>query len=310
MGEPDSLIVVATPELWAQLEQDTYDILEAPFPSIRDEKKFFVTHVAPGDPQLDKLLLWKQVVVFAPPGDRLVGQIVDAAGRTEAELSPPEIVQANDVWASGQLATAVVLDPEDEIGSARAELPSLQEQLDRQFRAYALSRMFVSGMDSVFADSLATRLGFTMNVPKVYRHAFRDSGIVLMRNDNPDPSELIRSILVQRLPARDSVTVEQLVAWRTGIDSVQYNVPQAFQLADEAPQRFRLGDADVLQVRGSWNDEGSYPAGGALILRAVLCPESAYFLDAWLYSPNPRRSKYEYLLQLGEILDSFRCVTP
>jgi hypothetical protein len=32
------------------------------------------------------------------------------------------------------------------------------------------------------------------------------------------------------------------------------------------------------------------------------------YLDAWLYSPNPRRSKYEYMMQLEEILDSFTCV--
>lgn len=38
------------------------------------------------------------------------------------------------------------------------------------------------------------------------------------------------------------------------------------------------------------------------------CGAGWVFIDAWLYSPNPRRSKYEYMLQLEQILDSFRCV--
>ena len=36
--------------------------------------------------------------------------------------------------------------------------------------------------------------------------------------------------------------------------------------------------------------------------------ENVIFFDAWLYSPNPRRSKYEYMMQLEEILNSFACV--
>ncbi len=37
------------------------------------------------------------------------------------------------------------------------------------------------------------------------------------------------------------------------------------------------------------------------------CPTRTYFIDAWLYAPN--EPKYEYMLQLQEILGSFRCAS-
>ena len=51
-----------------------------------------------------------------------------------------------------------------------------------------------------------------------------------------------------------------------------------------------------------------YAAAGPFIARAVRCGEHVIYFDAWLYSPNPRRSKYEYMMQLEEILNSFTCV--
>jgi len=45
-------------------------------------------------------------------------------------------------------------------------------------------------------------------------------------------------------------------------------------------------------------------------VRALQCPHATYFIDTWLYSPNPRRSKWQYLMQLEEILGSFNCTQP
>lgn len=308
MGEANSLIVVADPGLWRQVEQDTYDALEPTLFTTREEKKFNVTHVAPDAPELEQLLLWRQVVVFATPDDPLLRRIADAAGRET--LSPPEFFRIPNVWATGQAVTAVVLEPGREAASLRAMLPEIATVLDEEYRAWALERMFVSGVDSALAEALSDRLGFTLRVPKVYQHVFRDGGIVLIRNDNPDPSELIRSILVQRRPPMDSVTTFDFAAWRSDIDSVQYNVPQSFEIAPGSRHAIELDGASGIEVRGTWRDEAAYPAGGLLIGRALRCPDATFFIDAWLYSPNPRRSKWQFLMQLEEILDSFRCANP
>jgi len=308
MGEADSLILVADPELWSLLEQETYDAVETTLFTIRNENKFYITYVAPGGKELEQLLFWKQIIVFGVPGDPLLEQVAEAAGRDD--LSPPEIFQTPNVWAMGQAVTVVVLEPGREAESWRALLPELAELLDHEYRLWSLHRMWVSGVDTLLANQVSERLGFSMKVPAVYGYQFRDDDIVVIRNDNPDPSDLIRSILVQRRPVTDSLDAAVLFDWRASIDSIQYNVPQSLEPAPGPGESIVINGVQGLEVRGTWRDESTYPAGGPFFVRALRCPDATYFIDAWLYSPNPRRSKWQYLMQMEEILGSFSCTQP
>ncbi|MGI9038634.1 MAG: DUF4837 family protein, partial [Gemmatimonadota bacterium] len=318
-GEANSLIVFAEPALWEQLEQETYDALEPTQFTTRDERTFNVTHTSSEGGDENQLLRWKQVVVFAAPGDERLAQIADEAG-----VGPVagEIIQAGDVWARGQLVTAVVLDPGNEAASWRAALPELARILDDAYRQFATSRMFVSGVDTVLARQVRERFGAALRAPIIYRGAIDEAGFIRLRNDRPDPSDRIRSVLIQRRAAADSaggagapLDPEALFAWRASVDSVMYNVPQSIERVPFEPRRFDVDGAEALEVRGIWHDEGSFPAAGPFIVRAVRCPAaggqpaSTWFFDAWLYSPNARDSKYEFMLQLEEILDSFRCTS-
>ena len=90
--------------------------------------------------------------------------------------------------------------------------------------------------------------------------------------------------------------------------SASYEFEQ--DVAAELPDVRRLTGpgAGALEVRGAWETpEGSWPAAGPFIARAVRCPDQnrIYLMDAWLYAPG--ESKYEYVLQLETILDSFTC---
>ncbi|MGD8495512.1 MAG: DUF4837 family protein [Gemmatimonadales bacterium] len=312
-GEADSLIVVADSALWSGVEQDTYDALEPPVFTVREEKTFNVTFVANTASELEQLLLWKQVLVFGPADDPRIQAIVDASGR-EAAVEPGDIVQADNVWARGQLATAIVLDPADPAASWRAALPELHDLLDDQFRSYATSRMWVSGEDTAFAARVADRYGITLRAPQIYHGRIAEDGTIRLRNDRPSPADRIRSILIERrdpgsgaASADAPLDPEAVFAWREGIDSTAYNVPQSIERVDVAPRRFELNGAPAIEVRGIWHDEAAYPAAGPFMARAVRCPDATWFFDAWLYAPHPEDSKYEYMLQLEEILDSFRC---
>lgn len=309
-GETNSLIVVSDETLWQQVEAETYARLEPTVFTIREEKKFNVTHVDPGGSELDELLLWKQVLVFGLPGDPLIEAIAAAADSAPAA---GDVLQASDVWARGQLATAIVLESGNEAASWRAALPGLAARLDSQYRDYALGRMFASGEDTLLAQTLAVQFGVRLRAPQIYHGRVGEDGFIRLRNDNPRPSERIRSILIERV-ATDSADAaplgpEAVFAWREGIDGVVYNVPQSFDRSPVEPRIFDLGGAEAIEVRGIWQDEGTFPAGGPFLARAVRCPDATWFFDAWLYSPNPRASKYEFLMQLEEILDSFRCTS-
>lgn len=304
-GEANSLILVGDETLWQQVESDTYEQLERTVFTTREENTFNVTYVAPGGSELDELLMWKQVLVFGEPGDPLV-EAIAAEAKTSPEVGT--VIQAGDVWARGQVATAVILEAGHEADSWRAALPGLAATLDSQYRQYALSRMFASGIDTVLSQAVAARYGIELVAPQIYHGEIGDDGIIRLRNDNPRPSERIRSILIQRVETDGSaIDAEAVFSWREGIDSVMYNVPQGIQRVPVEPSTFDLGGAEAVEVRGMWQDEGTFPAAGPFIARAVQCPDAVWYFDAWLYSPNPRASKYEFLLQLEEIMDSFRC---
>ena len=308
-GEANSLILVGDETLWQELETETYEQLERTVFTTREENTFNVTYVAPGGSALDELLMWKQVLVFGTQGDPLIEAIAVKAN------SAPEsgaVLQAGDVWARGQIATAIVLEAGHEADSWRAALPGVAALLDSNYRTFALTRMFVSGEDTLFSRALSERYGIQLRAPRIYHGFIGDDGLVRLRNDNPRPSERIRSILIERVAADADDTPldpEAVFAWREGIDSLMYLVPQGFERAPVEPRMFELGGAEAIEVRGIWQDEATYPAGGPFIARAVRCPDAVWFFDAWLYSPNPRASKYEFLLQLEKILDSFRCTT-
>ena len=306
MGEANSLIIVADDALWQEVEARTYEALERTTYTTRNEKIFNVTHTAPDSPEINELLLWRQILVFGTPDDPRVRMIAEKVDR--ASVEPGEVVQASNVWARGQLATAVVLEPGREAESWIEHLPALSEHLEGQFRDYVLRRMFVSGVDTATSDFLRAEFGFTLEVPRVYRRVDRGEGIVLIRNDNPDPSELIRSILIQRGGPVDSMSPSMVYEWRATIDDTHYNVPQDFDVITGTGRSFDLNGSEAVEARGTWKDRAAYPAAGPFVARAVRCGDNVIYLDAWLYSPNPRRSKYEYMMQLEEILDSFTCV--
>ncbi|MFQ5678980.1 MAG: DUF4837 family protein [Gemmatimonadota bacterium] len=308
-GEENSLILIAADSLWEPLQDTTYAALEPTLFTVRDEKKFVVTHVDPASDQMEDLRIFKQVLVFATPDDPLLRKVAKRAGQEES-LRVPSVFQATDVWARGQTVTAAVLDPREAAESWAVQLPAVLAMVESAFRERLRSRMFVTGPDTALARELSDSFGFSLVVPDVYRHVVRGDSLVVLRNDNPDPSQLIRSVLVTwREPPLERLDAEGAYAWREAVDDVEYNVPQGIDTARGSERRFVVDGHEILEATGVWSDEGgAVPAAGPFVDWLVQCPGRTYFLDAWLYAPN--ESKYEYLLQLREILDSFRCGAP
>lgn len=307
-GEENSVILVAPDSLWAAVEDTTYAVLEPTLHTTRDEKMFVVTQTDPGKAEYENLRIFKLVVVVGPPEFPPLRELFRASGR-EDSVRVPSVFQVRDVWARGQVVTAAVLDPERPLDSWRAQLPAVLAMLDSSFRQTVRNKMFVTGPDTTLARDLAGRFGFSILVPRVYDHVVRPAdgdSLVILRNDNPDPSQLIRSVLVAWRPPVDSLTAATAFEWRAAIDSVHYNVPQEIDTTSARVQPIEVDGHPGLEVTGVWQDVGgAVPAGGPFIDWVVRCPERTYFLDAWLYAPG--QPKYEYALQLREILGSFRC---
>lgn len=310
MGEANSLIIVMPDSVWQGVEDVTYQVLEPTIFTSREEKQYQLTQIDPSAPSIDELKLFRNVIVSGPWDDPTLQQVADVAGIDLTDLRPGQVFQVRDVWARGQTVTGVFVR-EGEWGRLwERALPSVLAAVDSSYREWVRARMFASGADTTLAAELGDRFGFRILVPQVYDRVARQGedgdSLVILRNDNPDPSQLIRSVLVDWGPRVDSLTAEAALEWRESLDDVQYNVAQGIDTTSSTVTRFQIEGRPALEVTGVWRDiRGDFPAGGPFMVWMVDCPARTYYIDAYLYAPND--PKYEYMLQLQDILGSFRC---
>ena len=304
-GDFNSIIAVMEPSLWEQVGDDMYEALEPTILTVREEKTFTVTYQDPSQEEWSNLRRFRQMLLVGT-GDE--PWMLEALAKARDPVEGPGLYHAFDIWAKGQQATIIIVTPDDAAGQVRRHLSEINATLDEQFRGYARNRMFMSGVDSALADTLMAQARFQVMVPDVYRWSSRDSTYIF-RNDNPDPAELIRQITVTwKAPIPPDMDGEGILEWRADV-AASSSEPQDVDLAmvDAGPFEFRGRQAYQIQALWTNPPELNWPAAGPFITRAVICPEQnrMYLVDAWLYAPG--KEKYEYMIQLQTILDSFRC---
>jgi len=305
-GDVNAVIAATSDEQWAAVGELIEEAMETTVQTVRPEKTFRVTHEVPGGGQWNLMQRFQQILLVGTPDSPWMAE---ALARSDREtFNPPEIFQVGDVWARGQTATVLLLPTEGADGAAELMEP-LHDLLDGQYRNWVHNRMYMSGADSLLADTLWNEAGFAMLLPEVYQHRLVDS-VHIFRNDNPSPSELIRQFAVTwRTPIPEELSQDELLAWRTGLTDEYYVYPQVVDMDLEQSRQLQLGDLVIDEFRATWSNppEDLFPAGGPLIVWSVPCPAQNrhYMVDAWLYAPG--RDKYQYLLQIENILSSFRC---
>jgi hypothetical protein len=167
--------------------------------------------------------------------------------------------------------------------------------------------MYRSQANEPLRDTLRATAGFALLLPKLYRMERRDS-LYVFRAWTTVGGELRRTVAVTWRSGLDSTTHnETLLAWR---DSVIGAYGHAQAVAQEPQRRRRIvrGELVGFEVQGAWRaDFDGVPAGGPFMTRMIPCPAQGrtYLLDAWLYAPA--RQKYEYMIQLETLLNTFRC---
>ncbi len=300
-GTATSLIIGVADTLWDAVATQVEVALQPRIFTVRDETTFDVLNIQPDHPRWPDLRRFRQVLPIGKATDFWVAAVLGE----DVPQQLPAIVETQDVWARGQGVTAVVLPEEDPAGALVAMLPELGALLDRRFREYALSRMFVSRADTALRDSLAREAGFSILVPNVYRRADLN-GTQVFRNHAEMGGVLMRTITVTW---RDGAAVEPTPAltraWRDSVASYAFDLGQAI---DTTHVESRALGGDTFELQGVWTStDPSWPAAGPFIDRVVVCPTQnrTYFLDAWLFAPG--KKKYEYMIQLQTLLDSFRC---
>lgn len=307
-GTTSSIIVTSSEELWEETRDSVMRVLQPTIFTVRRERAFDLTYTAPDSPEWDTLRQWKRLLIIGRAEDPWVAPVLSRHDGPVPDL--PALVHVEGVWARGQEITVLLLPAESQSEHLLAILPELQEDIDTRFRQYVRERMYVSGPDTVLRADLRQSAGFSILLPQVYERVTRDS-VYLFRNDHPTPGRLERSLLVTwSSGASDELDPEAVLAWRDSLASRYYD---PIQLSHREPIRTREipdSDSQAIEIQGIWSadtEPGEIPSGGPFINRIVTCPEQdrTYFLDAWLYAPLEK--KYEYMLQLQTILNTFEC---
>ncbi len=307
-GEPNGIIVAAEPDLWGEVEDTVYAVLEQTVRAVRDEKTFRLTWQDPTESRWAHLRRFRQLLLIGTRDDSWVSTALERT--REAIPDPPAVVQASDVWARGQVATVLLLPPGGSAEEIEPLLRPARELLVEQFHQYARGRMFLSGRDTALTTTLAGEAGFSLLLPEVYQWERRDS-VYKFRNDNPDPSELIREIVVTWRPLGSGGFPDagEILEWRQALVSEHYGYPQVLDTTRLEVEEGEVRDRSYREVRAVWANppEDDFPAAGPFRTRVIRCPsqDRLYLVDAWLYAPG--RDKWEYLIQLDTILASFRC---
>ncbi|MGI9627364.1 MAG: DUF4837 family protein, partial [Longimicrobiales bacterium] len=291
--------------LWAGIETGMVDQLETTVFTVREEKMFKVTYQDPNDATWARLRIFKQELLI---GTADQPWMAEALAGVEEPISPPQLLQTGDVWARGQTVTLLVLPEGGGADDVAPFIPELAELYRAQYRAWVTNRMFASGTDTTLVETLRQEAGFTIVLPEVYDVANLDS-VYLFRNDNPDPAELIRQVAVTwRSPIPEDFSPEDLLGWRAEIVDRYYNYPQVIDSANQVTSGGPVDGHPTYELQAVWlNPPESWPAAGPLKARAIACEQQdrLYLIDGWLYAPG--KEKYEYMIQLEEIMNSFDC---
>jgi hypothetical protein len=304
-GDVTTVIAVAMDSVWAATGEQIETTLEPRTFTVRDEKMFELTWVSPASEDWLDLRRFRQVLAIGVPGDGWIAPVLE---QYEGTVEPPAVIEQQDVWARNQLVTAIVLPQGSGPDAALSQIPAVSELLDRRFRVYARQRMFLSGADSALGDTLQMERGYRLLVPAIYRRTRLENADVF-RNHSEMRGILLRGLYVAW---REGVVAEPspelALAWRDSASASAYDPQQLVQRDRIESRPVTVNGANGIEVQGVWtSQEPSWPAAGPFIDRILVCPAQnrTYYLDAWLYAPGKR--KYEYMIQLETILDSFRC---
>jgi hypothetical protein len=306
MGDEHSVIVVAEEALWSQVEDTVMTALQPRIFAVRDEATFRVSHISPVDPYWRDLRRFRQILAIGSPDDPWVAEPLR---RADDGGGAPGIRVADDVWARGQTVTVLVVPPADGAATVETHVDTVASLLDRRYRAWTLNRMYTSGLDAALAQRLADQGGFTVDMPNVYRWRQVSDSAYLFINDQPDASQLVRSLLVTwRSGTGGDPAPDAVLDWRDAAAERYYDWGQTTQRDRIEARPLDAPGAGGTELRGIWHGTvQGFPQAGSFITRAIDCPDQGrrYLLDAWLYAPS--RAKYQYIIQLETLLDSFRC---
>jgi hypothetical protein len=303
VGNTSSIIVIAEDSLWRAAGDSLLRALEPRIFTVRSERTFDVSQFSPDDVIWRDRRIFRNVLVIGGADAPWVRPVLERA----ANASRDGVVQTTNVWARNQRVTALVAA---DGATVLRHATQLARAIDSVFRADVVQRMYVSTADTMLRDTLRRAHGFTLLLPKVYSMVQRDSAVVLYQNNTRIGGDLIRSVLVTWRAGLQPASAGAAHAWRDSVARTVYRPAQTTADTIARTGVVLVNGGRGVEVQGVWSgSDASWPSSGPYLTRMIPCAAQArtYLLDAWVFAPGPDRSKYEYLIQLNTLLNTFAC---
>jgi hypothetical protein len=303
MGTQSGIIVLAPDSVWAAVGDSMLTALEPRIFTVRDERTFEVTHVSPLDPAWHDLRRFRQIVTIGGAED---GWVQPALRRAGARDLAGGVAVVENVWARNQMVYVIAVQPAAPPDAALPWVEPVAESLDSIFRSAAIQRMYLSRPDTALRDSLVRYHGFGLLLPNVYRPLQREPDVNLFQSSTQVGGTLVRSVLILEAVEPVPLTAQAVLDWRARAAAEHYR-PAHITLRERTETReLAVNGVPAIEVQGVWEGtDPGWPMGGPFMARVYRCPAGTFLVDTWLYAPG--RPKYEFMIQLETLLDTFEC---
>jgi hypothetical protein len=305
MGTQAGVIVIAPDSVWDAIGDSVSAALAPRIFTVRDERSFEVTHVSPFDAAWQDLRRFRQIISIGGPQDGWVEPVVR---RSRQDPGTQGVARAQNVWARNQVVWAVVVPHPSSPDAALPHIQPVAQSLDSIFRASALQRMYLSRPDTTLRDSLMRHRGYGILMPNVYHALTRDQDVSMYQSSTQVGGTLVRSVTIVHADGLVPLSAEAALDWRSRAAAELYRPPHETLRDRVQSQQLTVNSAPAVEVQGVWDGtDPGWPMSGPFMARMIHCPSQnrTYLVDTWVYAPG--RPKYEYMVQLQTILNTFEC---
>jgi len=305
-GRQKEILVICDDDIWDTVEKPLRRAVERTVRAVRTERIFELSQVSAANVQHYKE--WDKIILIeSMENPHLLSFVVADSTMEKIRAGEGLFFNQIDVWADNQRVVGLAAPRNEDLPRLiAAHGERIFEAFITQVENQELYRMYHSGRDTLFADSLAVTEGFSIVLPNVYAR---------IRQDSLGPNELlfvhqepVRSIYVSwdSIPGPLERSQEALAAHRNKM--LEYVYPHQQTIVERVDtSTVVVNGIERLRVFGVWENREEV-SGGIYITHIIDSPEQnrRYYLDALLFSPDMRKNKYRYIFQLDQLLRSFQ----
>ncbi len=316
-GPLNQMVVVADPNVWAEMRDTVYYMFAAPYPILpQPEPLFDLVHFSPADIAEKSARRQLRTYLILVDGSDTTSRNYRMARadlpevRAEGLEKDMVIKIARDKWAKKQILVYVVGKDMNYIETALARNHGKIIDRIRDFEASPRgAQVYMGGQNKSLSRMILDSLGVGMEWPKSAQAARVNSKVAWVRMETDkssssvvitsipyeDPQQLSKEAMIEK---RDEIMERHVRSGTPGSDMVVNN--------EDLPLLYRnidLGGYNAYEIRGVWEMTNDF-MGGPFVSYFVLSDnlESIYIVDLFVYAPG--EEKREYLQELEHIARS------